>query len=249
MFQILWFVAGTLDPTNPAFPQFLPASVSVTTYPIEGSGGAAIVDVTSTGSVTINTTGDVAGQAAEIRRIQINGPGTPIANNTTISPQASGVGVGTFRRPKQTAVQPAAPTPQTIVPGGTTGGSNSGTTSGTGSSGTGTLFAAAAPTVAGPGGAPGIAAGTGSPLFVHIFGPGALDVLNIVVTNGGSTFGSATEITNTTGGELVSIIAQSVGRIFSTGSVGVAKQHTAAATQPFQVLTAAAASTHPKLDQ
>ena len=236
------FVAGTTDQTSPAFNQFTPASLTITTYPIEGSGGSVIIDATSTGSLTVNSTGDVPGQTAEIGRIEIQGPGTAVTNTTVITPQGTAKALGLIKVPPTQQTQPAAPTSTATGSTGTTVTTTGGATST--STGTGTVFTTPPPTIAGPGGAPGLTeATTGDPLFVHISGPANVDVFDIIVVNTGSTLGNATEITNTSGGEIVSLLAQSIGRLFSKGSIGVAEHHTPAAVNPMQIVTAANALT------
>jgi|GEM_PF-2600446 len=257
------FVAGTLDPNNPAFEQFQPASLTMTTYPIEGSGGSVIIDCTSSGSLTITSNGDVPGQTAEIGRIEIQGGGTAIGNSTVTTPQGTVGPLGSVKLPKNratTVTQPAAPTPGGTSTGTNTGstsgtsssgstGTGAGTTSGSGQGGTGSIFTSPAPTTAGPGGSPGlIETAGGLPLFVHISGPANVDLFDIVVLNNGA-FGTASEITNTSGGEIVNVLAKSIGRLFSTGSIGVAKQHTAAAVNPMQVIMAANSLTAATIEQ
>lgn len=231
------FVAGTTDETSPAFSQFNPASLTLTTYPIEGSGGSVLIDVTSSGSLTITSNGDVPGQTAEIGRIEVQGSGTAVNNTTVVTPQGTAKAIGLIKLPPTQQTQPAAPTPTSTGSTGTTVTTTGGTTSS--SSGTGTVFTSPPPTTAGPGGSPGLTEATGgNPLFVHLSGPANVDVFDIIVVNNGTTLGNATEITNTSGGEIVSVLAQSIGRLFSNGSLGVAKQHTAAAVNPMQIITA-----------
>ena len=257
------FVAGTLDPNNPAFEQFQPASLTMVTYPIEGSGGSVIINLTSSGSLTINSNGDVPGQTVEIGRVEIQGAGTSIGNSTVTTPQGTVGPLGSVKEPKSgttTVTQPAAPTAGGTTSGTTTGsttstsssgstGNGAGTTSGSGQGGTGSIFTSPAPTTAGPGGSPGLTEATGGlPLFLHASGPANVDLFDIVVLNNGG-FGDATEITNTSGGEIVNVLAQSIGRLFSTGSIGVAKQHTAAAVNPMQVIMAANNLTAANIEQ
>lgn len=232
------FVAGTTDETSPAFSQFNPASLTLTTYPIEGSGGSVIIDATSSGSLTITSNGDVPGQTAEIGRIEVQGPGTGVINTTTVTTQGTAKAIGLIKVPPAQQTQPAAPAAGATGTTGTTVTVSGGTTAAT--TGTGSVFTSPPPTTAGPGGSPGLTmATTGNPLFVHLSGPANVDVFDIVVVNNGQILGNATEITNTSGGEIVNVLAQSIGRLFSTGSIGVAEQHTAAAVNPMQIITAA----------
>lgn len=73
---------------NPALPQ-----LAIIAYGIEGSGGVAIIRVTSTGGVTISSGGDVAGQTAEIGEIDCYGIGqglvpAPMLATSNTQPQA-----------------------------------------------------------------------------------------------------------------------------------------------------------------
>ena len=52
-----------------------PSSLTVTAYGIEGSGGSAIINVTSSGSVNVSGSGNVATQSAEIGTINVTGLG------------------------------------------------------------------------------------------------------------------------------------------------------------------------------
>lgn len=126
------------------------------------------------------------------------------------------------------------------------------TTSGATSIVAGVPAANTPPAVPGPAGLAGLQLATGGePLFLRINGTAEVDVLNTIVTNNAgvvvdptnqvplpSTMGNATEISNNTGGEMVSIAAESIGTLFSSGTLGLAKHHTAAGTLPAQTLIA-----------
>ncbi|MDB5332694.1 MAG: hypothetical protein JWP03_3845 [Phycisphaerales bacterium] len=232
------FNATITDPNDPRSVQTLPAGqITVTTYGIEGaigsnSGGSAIVDVTSTGDLTVTATGDVPGESAEIGRIQIEGTGTAVIDTTAVTPALIGNATGIII-PAKKNTQPTTTT--TTTTGGTTTG---GTT--TGGTTTGAAVTPTPPSIAGASTVAGLTmATTGSALFLNIGGSIPVDVLNIVVTAAdGVTFGNATQITNTTGGELVSILSGSIGQLVTSGTLGLAKRHTAAAVNPQQVLEA-----------
>jgi hypothetical protein len=75
---------------NPAFvpggtnPATTGPSLTITSYPIRGSGGAAIINVTSTGSVRIGAGGRAGSRAhAEIGLVQTTGAGNPVVLDPT----------------------------------------------------------------------------------------------------------------------------------------------------------------------
>lgn len=189
--------------------------LTVLTYGIEGSGGSAIVDVKSTGTVTITGSGNSPGQTAEIGSIEAQGVGTPVI-----------------------------PGPATTVPGtgggnGNTG-PNGGNGTGTGSGGTQSIGGQGVPINVNfplpgtPGGAPiktntvagatnqqvalpppPVLATGGQPLDVIFNGNAKVDVYSV---NGGNF----TSIQNQTpGGELVNVTATSIGNLSSAGTIGL----------------------------
>ncbi|MDB5171516.1 MAG: hypothetical protein JWN51_289 [Phycisphaerales bacterium] len=229
------FNAAITDVNDPRSIQTIPAGqITVTTYGIEGSpggvsGGSAIVDVTCNGSLTITSSGNVPGQSLEISRLEIQGLGTAVIDTTAVTPALIGNATGIVI-PAKKSTQPSVPTPGGTTPGGTTtGGTTGGVT-------TPIVSITGASTV------PGLQlAAFGLPLFVNIGGSAPVDVLNTVVTGNDpehKKFGDATQITNATGGEMVSLIAESVGQLITSGTLGLAKQHTAAAVNPQQTLLA-----------
>jgi len=91
--------SGTVVHLTPVATAAGPASLTVTTYPIRGSGGAAIVRVVSSGGLSVAADGNGPGQTAEIGTIELDGAGTAVLNNNTIqpgnNPGAGGGGGGT----------------------------------------------------------------------------------------------------------------------------------------------------------
>jgi hypothetical protein len=149
-------------------------AISLTLYGIEGDGGSAIIDATSTESMTISAQNTGDGQQIHIGRVQVEGSGAAVVNYVPVPPN--------------TAV--TSPITQPGIDG-----------------------------------LPGLQLESGPllvPLFLSITGSAPLDVLNTVITEQGSedALGDATSITNTTGGEMASIIAGSIGTINVTGPLG-----------------------------
>jgi hypothetical protein len=203
------------DPANAG--QFIttPGTLTVTTYGIEGSGGSAIVNVTSTHGVTVTVDGNTPGQSAEIGTITVQGLGTALIPTPP----------------------PPPPPPGTVVTGanggnGTSGSTGNGTQSiGGGGTAGGVIF----PAPGQPGGAPVKTGVTGQPTntpvtlpplpeFSTVAGSGPLDV----ILNGNAkadvysiTGTDLTSIQNNTPGEIVGGSAISVGTLSANGSIGV----------------------------
>ena len=109
--------AGTSNDTsgthvvNPSLPQ-----LSITAYGIEGSGGVAICNVTSTGGVTITTTGLETGQTVQIGEIDVLGLGQGLvqslgkATTANTQPPAPGTTTGTTTSGTTTTTTTTAPT-------------------------------------------------------------------------------------------------------------------------------------------
>jgi hypothetical protein len=204
---------GTGTGSTPGTPAV--AFLSVTTYPIRGSGGAAIVKVESSDGLAINTTGGNAAEGAEIGTIQLDGTGTAVVNNNGIqpgnggtTPPGSGTGSGT-------GVQ---------FPGaGTPGGAPIKV------AGNATKFTIPTLPVI-----PSLPA-TALPLTLTMTGS-RLDTYEITgpVTPGGDGsltpgVGQVTAITNNTSGEIVNMHLNSLGTLTTNGTLGLAQSHTASA--------------------
>ncbi|HSZ58295.1 MAG TPA: hypothetical protein VK797_21700 [Tepidisphaeraceae bacterium] len=189
-------------------------SLLVTTYPIRGSGGAAIVRVEVTNTTTQTAASGLnvvtsGGGSAEIGDILLDGTGTNVTPGTS-----GGPGGATATVPASASNFPAPGTP---------GGAP---IAGPGSSGNKfTLPALPTPPTLNP----------TLPMDVKISGSAALDVYEIngpVQANGSLVAGRAqvTSITNTTGGEIVNIHLNSLGILAASGAVGAAVAHNTAAS-------------------
>ncbi len=182
-------------------PQSALDSLTVITYPVRGSGGAAIVQVQVSGTtgagtgegVNVTTSGDATG-TAEIGSILVNGTGTA-------------VGAG--------AAAPAA--------GGTTGTTAPGSPGGapvTGPATATTKFTL--PTLPG---APALATPATNALDINLSGSATLDVYEITgpVTGTGLTagVGRVTSISNSTPkSEIVNVHLNSLGTLSTSGTIG-----------------------------
>jgi len=171
--------------------------LTVTAYGIEGSGGSAIINVTSTGSVTITGQGNSPNQTAEIGTIVEQGIGTAVIPGTTPT-TAAGSGSG-GNGTGSTGVQGFG------VPG-SPGGPPIKTNSG-GNGSNGSLFVAIPPAPVLP--------TTGQQLNLMINGNAKVGVWAV----NGSNFSSVEN--QTPGGELVNMTAFSVGTLSSAGSIGM----------------------------
>ena len=192
---------------NPRNPQYsAPASLTVLTLPVRGSGGAAIVKVISTDGLAVSASGGGGAQSAEIGTIQLNGPGTAVKNNNTLqagnggSPPTTPPGTGTGTGTGTTTGRPGGPPIKT-----------------TGASGRFTPpVVPAIPTLA-----------TNVPLTLSYTGSVKIDTFEVTSTPGtadGSLtagVGNVTSLTNDTGGEIVNIHLNSLGALTSTGAVGI----------------------------
>lgn len=190
-------------------------SLRVTTYPIRGSGGAAIVRVEVTNTASQATAGGVniatsGGGSAEIGDILLDGTGTPVTPGTS-----SGTG--------RTGTSTAPASPSNFPAPGTPGGAP---VSGPGSSGNKFTL----PTLPTP---PSLTPTV--PMDVSISGSATLDVyeINGIVQANGSLVGGrgqVTSITNATGGEIVNVHLNSLGNLASNGTVGAALVHSTPAS-------------------
>ena len=189
--------AGIPDPNNPGSFLVQPGQLTVTTYGIEGSGGSAIVNVTSTEGLTISSNGNNPDQSAEIGSVVLEGAGTAVVPGAA-STVASGSGTSGTSGSSGTSGfgVPGSPGGPPIKSAAT--------------SGSGFLQVAIPP-------APVLSTATGSePLVLLGNGNAELDIYSV-------TGGNFTEIENqTTNGQIVNITATSIGTLSAAGSVGMA---------------------------
>jgi len=111
---------GTPNPLyNPADPlsvepEFIgglsPQIISLLTYGIRGSGGSAIIDIQTTGSVTISARGSARSARAEIGRIEVRGLGAEVLDIADIETETDTAG-----NPTTVVPQPDATTGSTLV--------------------------------------------------------------------------------------------------------------------------------------
>jgi hypothetical protein len=195
---------------NPMLPQ-----LSIIAYGVEGSGGVAIMNVTSTGGVTMTSKDSIQGQTVQIGEIDALGLGQGLVQSLSVSTNGSG--------------QPPPPSP---TAGASTGGSTSMATTMGSTSSTGTnapTFYTGADT-AGPKGRtqflpnpPMLNPNSESPLNVIMQGTAQIGTFEVY----GGMFSNI--INNTVGGEIVNTIIVSVGTLASGGTIGLAQNHTGAA--------------------
>lgn len=110
----------TFNPALAAGPgneQFNPGALSVFAYGIEGSGGSALVNITSTAGLTMTVNGNSPNQTAEIGEIDANGPGTAVVAGTTATTTTGGSANSTFPGPGQPGGPPVrtAGNPKTVT--------------------------------------------------------------------------------------------------------------------------------------
>lgn len=193
---------------NPNNPQYsAPASLTVLTLPVRGSGGAAIVRVISSDGLAVAASGAGGPQSAEIGTIQLDGTGTAVKNNNTLQGGNGGTGGGS-----------PPPPPTGNVPGaGLPGGPPIKTTA------TAASARFVLPTVPN---VPTLAAGL--PLTLTYSGAVKIDTFEVTGTpllpGDGSLVpgvGNVTALSNTTGGEIVNIHLNSLGTLTSSGAVGI----------------------------
>lgn len=193
---------------NPAQPVYTtPAELFVTTYPIRGSGGAAIVEVESSDSLDVSASGVGSGQTAEIGKIVLDGTGTTVTAGTTTT---------------------TTTTTTTGAAAGTPGGPPVKTNNGNGRYKTQTI--PSAPTL--PANALPLTlnyTGNVSIDTYDITGPPNASLDNSLAAGGGEV----TSISNTTpNSETVNVQLTSLGTFTTSGSLGMALEHnTPAAVQ------------------
>jgi hypothetical protein len=198
-------------------------SLSITTYPIRGSGGAVIVKVEVENLLTGLLAGGVnvvsnggGGGSAEIGTIQLDGTGTPVTPGAPTPTPLTGTTTGTTTT--TTTTQGGATVPAPGVPGGAP-------LKGPGSQGNKfTLPSLPAPPTITP----------TTPMDVSITGSAKLDVYEITgpVTATGSLVGGRAQVTsivNTTGGEIGTIHLNSLGALSTNGAAGALVEHNTAA--------------------
>jgi hypothetical protein len=229
---------------NPQFPQRgvperLGPQMFITTYGIRDSGGSVIVDVTSEGGLEVNVS---EGTHAEIGRAEIRGVGVEVVEGALVDDADHPTG---FRR--QLLLSPG-----TLVEddGGGGGGQDPNALIDENNNGIDDRDEARV---------------RPEDLVLRVGGSAIVDVLNVVVIDIGddntsedsentnelssdgfynqvitpgdnTSLGNALEITNSTGGEIVNVLAESVGTLSAKGSIGIAKRHTGADVAGIEVL-------------
>ncbi|HEY1687011.1 MAG TPA: hypothetical protein VGG19_19785 [Tepidisphaeraceae bacterium] len=205
-----FYDSSITDPTNIAsVPEFGPRLV-VQTYPLE-SGGVCIVDVQSTGGLSVSTSANGVNGVAEISKIEVHTDGAVPAPTETINQQTGRISL----------TMPAT-TYSTTTYGGATG-ITTGTGTGTGTTTTSTNV---------------VTVNTTNTLDVTISGSARTDIANIVAEVPNNALGTfdfpitnpivtgaldnITEIDNTTGGDIISVEAASAGEITTGGRIGLA---------------------------
>jgi hypothetical protein len=203
------YSGSVTDPTNVAsVPEFGPRLV-VETYPLE-SGGVCIVEVESTGGLQVNTTANGVSGRAEISTIEVFSNANVLPPTVVTNPQT---GHNTVTMPSTSS---ATTTTTTTTSGGTTVTTTTGGSTTTG----GTT--------------------TPSVLDVLINGSAITDIGDVIVEGANTalegtadfpvtnvipavtTLGDATEIDNSTGGDIVSVQADGIGQLSSKGRIGLA---------------------------
>ena len=209
-------VVGTSgpDPTGQVVNPALP-QLTVTAYGIEGSGGVAIISIISTGGVTLTGSGNENGQTVQIGEINAQGLGQVIKQ---------------LVNPPNKNPQPAQPVSPTGA-GGTTGGTTTPTFyQGPDTAGVvGRTLPLPNPPILDP--------FSTTPLDVILTGSARMDAYEV----DGGFFST---ITNSTGGDIVNVRAQSVGTLSTGGQIGMTQGHTGAAV----IGLVAAANTFPLID-
>ena len=226
---------------NPQFPQRgvperLGPQMFITTYGIRDAAGSVIVDVTSEGGLEINAS---EGTHAEIGRAEIRGVGVEVVDLDPVDDSDHPTG---FRR--QLALDPG-----TVVQDDGGGGGQNGEIIDENDNGIDDRDEARV---------------RPEDLVLRIGGSAIVDVLNVVVIDTGddnasdgdntnelsedgfynqpitegdnSQLGNALEVTNGTGGEIVNVLAESVGTLSAKGSIGVPKRHTGADVAGIELL-------------
>ncbi len=188
--------------TTPTGPTIFQTSLTnILTYPIRGSGGVVLVSFTADGPIQINASGTGAAGSAEIGEIDM------------ITPEGFGTPVVLDANGNPIFFVPPPPPPVTTQPN--VGGDGSGTSP--------TPTPTPTPTSTEP---------TPTPVNIGITGSAKVDVLGVAVMQSeGGALNSLDNYNNSTGGELVSIIASTIGGL-SSANVGVAINHTGAALNP-----------------
>jgi hypothetical protein len=189
---------------NPSNPQYsAPASLTVLTLAVRGSGGSAIVKVISSDGLAVAASGAGGTQSAEIGTIQLNGTGTQVKNNNTLQPLNGGTGGGS--PPPPTGNGPGAGQPGGAPVKNPAAGSR--------------FILPVVPNI------PTLAAGV--PLTLTYSGAVKIDTFDVSSTPAlpdgtlAGGVGFVTALTNTTGGEIVNIHVNSLGTLTSNGAVGI----------------------------
>ena len=227
------------NPTDPneTDPEFLfttPNSLAIRAYPIRGSGGSVIMDITSDDSVTIEANGGESG-TAEIGTIRLTGAravGAPVVRNPTVR-------VGDFTSLLDFFLPETRNRNNTLIGNGLPLGGvfdpvNPGSGGGLGEQdyrrAPNPLILQPRQTVPdpnAPGGGGGQVQGPIKQVLEVIFGGNVkTDIFSIVGVDSGGINGDgqfSAIRNNTPGGEIVNISAVSVGEIVSEGTIGIAR--------------------------
>jgi hypothetical protein len=222
---VLTFIpTGAVNP-NLAFNPLLPEdpvtnprlldqpTLTALTYPIRGSGGSVIVNVTSTQGLTINSSARGSQGAVEVSSLTLATDPFPAAGLDTsgtvqVATQAGNILVSTI----------ILGNPTTFTASGSTTTLTSPTTGAT------VISTAAADTVT---------LGTANTPLNLIVNGATTDIFDI-----SAPAANFDNITNNTGGEIVNTNINSVGNFFNNGPIGLPKSHTGEVPRPFQELAA-----------
>jgi hypothetical protein len=223
----------SMTPESPA------DSLLVTTLPIRGSGGSAIVSVEVTNTTTpanaeglnITTSG---GGSAEIGAIILDGTGTALVPGSITTTTTTGNTTTTTTTTGGTTTTTTTTTGSTFPPPGSPGGAP---VAGPGSSGN-KFTLPKLPT------APTLAT-TGNPLDINISGSVKTDIYSITGSTGVTVTGvptvvntpQVTSIRNSTPGEIVDLALRSLGTASISGALGIALEHNTASAVLGNIIT------------
>jgi hypothetical protein len=222
---------------NAGLPEFIGARISLITYPIRGSGGSVVINATSESGMTIAVEG---GPVAEVGRVEIAGLGRAVLSGI-IEPDTSDAddnldGVQFVANDVVDDADSPTGTRQSLVLDPRE------------------LTADSIP--------PNLARMSPDDLFLRITGGARVDVLNVVVIDNGAhenldvdgnaevadlgdedvnrpvALGNAISIINETeDGEIVNVVAATVGELVSRGNLGLARSSTGTTVEGIDPLT------------
>lgn len=184
------YMQSITDLTNIASVAAFGPRLTVRTYPI-ASGGVVIVDVASTGGLAVNATANGVNGVAEISRIEVSGLALPPVETIDTNTGITSVALA------QTPYIPES----ILIPGTTT------TVNFSEQEITDVTISGSAKTDVGN---------------IVVLGPSALGPLDFPVTpvNPVTALGNATDISNSTGGDIISVAALSIGDLTGAGNIG-----------------------------